>query len=553
MKSFKLIILLIVAMTFCSCATIRFGRTTTVTIETEHPGDVVDILAIGPKKTVDIQQVTLPYKYKVRHNNLPQRLDIVSENYIYDPLTIGAVHKGEMIGDFCKIFGWTEGTVMTGLGVGLSFVEGMGGIMGCAPFWGAGLVLGGGLLAIGYTAETDIPDSNFYLTSSIPVDSLNYYQLEGWYLRQKALEDVYTLLSLGDYKLSKAKASFLIDYEPTAELFYLRGISSYYLGEHKKALKDLNEALYRLNFEINPGLSDEVIECISAVERSVALKKEKRNQMWAQIAGTVLQAGAEAYSMYQQAELVKYRQNHGMTASGMVIDPSKLSAQEVSMYFDPNLAIQQVMSEEMQQYQEFCRYNKKPDGSNYTLGEFQAFQGQAIQLAKENGYDIIAEQQRQHKEDRQWQAEQNRKSKESWFRRYGYDISSKPSPSETTSSTTSTATSKSTTSSYSSDNNNLSNTQSTSSKQEDEKKLDSKQQFKSEAVSSEDYKTIKPIDLYYRDGEKARKMNISAELCKKGALMYVKIGNKYYPRMYPNWQRFKNAIAYGERQLYYND
>ena len=213
-------------MVVSSCSTIRFGSSTSVTIETEHPGDVVDILAIGPKKIVDLQQVTLPYKYKVKHNNLPQRVDIVSNDYIYEPLTIGAVRKGELMGYLCRVLGWTEGSVMTALGVGLSFAEGMGGIMGTAPFWGTGLVLGGGLLAVGYTAETDIPDSKYYLTSSVPIDSINLYQLEGWYLRQRALDDVYTLLSQGEYKLSKAKASFLLKEDPNAELFYLRGVKS---------------------------------------------------------------------------------------------------------------------------------------------------------------------------------------------------------------------------------------------------------------------------------------------------------------------------------------
>lgn len=82
MKGYKLIILLIVTMLLSSCSTIRFGHSTTVTIEIEHPGDVVDILAIGPKKAVDLQQVTLPYKYKARHNNLPLRVDIISKDNI---------------------------------------------------------------------------------------------------------------------------------------------------------------------------------------------------------------------------------------------------------------------------------------------------------------------------------------------------------------------------------------------------------------------------------------------------------------------------------------
>lgn len=536
-------------MVFSSCSTIRFGRTTTVTIETEHPGDVVDILAIGPKKTVDVQQVTLPYKYKVRHNNLPQRLDIVSNDYIYEPLTIGAVRKGETIGYLSRVFGYLEGSVGAGL-IGLSFTNAISFAEltpVCAPILG----LAGGLLAIGYTAETDIPNSKFYLTSSIPVDSINVYQLEGWYLKQRALDDVYTLLSQGDYKLSKAKASFLLEENPNAELFYLRGISSYYLGEHKQALKDLNESLYRLNVELNPGLKDEVTECIAAVEKSIAIKKEKRNQKWAQIAGTVLQAGAEAYSMYQQAELIKYRQNHGMSPSGVVIDPSKLSQENLDRLIDPNFAIQQVLSQEMQEYQQFCRYNKKPDGSNYTLDEYRALQGQAIQLAKENGYDILAEQRRQMEEDKKWREEQRQKDKESWFARYGYDVSSSTSNKETLTSTNSV--SNNIPSTDSSNNSFQNNTNNVSSNNEEEQKLDSKQQFKTDPVSSEDYKRIKSVELYYRDGDKAKKMNISAELCKKGAFMYVKIGNKYYPRMSPNWMRFRNAIVYGDKQLYYND
>ena len=549
MKGYKLIILLIVAMAFSSCSTIRFGRSTTVTIETEHPGDIVDILAIGPRKTVDIQQVTLPYKFKARHNNLPLRVDVISKDNIYEPFTIGAIHKGETIGYLSRVLGYTEGSIGAGLWIGLSFTDGIS-FAELTPFCAPIVGLAGGLLAIGYTAETDIPNSKFYLTSSVPVDSVNIYQLEGWYLRQKALDDVYTLLSQGDYKLSKAKSSFLLATEPNAELFYLRGISSYYLGEHKKALNDLNESLNRLNIEINPGLRDEVAECISAVEQSIAIKKEKRNQMWSQIAGTVLQAGAQAYSMYRQSELVKYRQEHGMSPSGVVIAPSKLSQKDLNRLIDPNFAIQQVLSQEMQEYQQFCRYNKKPDGSNYTLDEYRVLQGQAIQLAKENGYDIIAEQRRQMEEDKKWRAEQRQKDKESWFARYGYDISSssKSDMSNNISSHSSVQNVKT-----QSTNGNITQPQTNRTIQTDEPKLDSKQQFKTDPVSSEDYQRIKSVDLYYRDGDKAKKMNINAELCKKGAFMYVKIGNKYYPRMSPNWMRFRNAIVYGDRQLYYND
>lgn len=548
MKSSKLIILLIFAIALSSCSTIRFGRTTTVTIETEHPGDVVDIIAVGPKKVEDIQKVTLPYKYKVKHNNLPQRLDIVSNNYIYDPFTIGAVKKGELIGNISKVAGWSTILAEWGLmgGIGLACGSSEIALIG----FGAGVAIGGPLLAIGYTAETDIPNSKFYLTTSTPIDSTNMYKLKGWYLRQRALDDIYTLLSQGDYKLSKAKSSFLLDIKPTAELYYLRGISSYYLGDHKEALTDLNESFHRLNAEVNPGLKEEVIECISAVEHSIAIKKEKRNQMWAEIAGTVLQAGVEAYSMYQQAEVAKYNQSHGMTPSGVVIDPTKLSQNHLNQLADPNFAIQQIFSQEMQDYQQFCRYNKKPDGSNYTLAEYRALQGAAIQHAKENGYDILAEKRKQMEEDKKWQKEQRKKDKENWFARYGYTIES---TSTTTPSSTNNSPSELDNTSDSSQSSTTKNQLSTTDDGDSEQDLDSKQQYKSDPVASEDYRRIKSVDLYYRDGNKARKMITDVDLCKKGGYIYVKIGNKYYPRTSPNWSKFRNAIAYGDTQLYYND
>lgn len=85
------------------------------------------------------------------------------------------------------------------------------------------------------------------------------------------------------------------------------------------------------------------------------------------------------------------------------------------------------------------------------------------------------------------------------------------------------------------------------------KNPDSKEQFKTDPVYSGDYRRIKSIDLYFRDGDKARKVNLNAELCKKGAYLYVKIGDVYYPRRSPNWLRFRNAISYGHEQYYFND
>lgn len=42
-------------------------------------------------------------------------------------------------------------------------------------------------------------------------------------------------------------------------------------------------------------------------------------------------------------------------------------------------SVNQVLSEEEQEYQNFCKYYKKPDGSNYTKSEWRALKGQAVQ------------------------------------------------------------------------------------------------------------------------------------------------------------------------------
>lgn len=41
-------------------------------------------------------------------------------------------------------------------------------------------------------------------------------------------------------------------------------------------------------------------------------------------------------------------------------------------------SVNQVLSEEEQEYQNFCKYNKKADGTNYTKNEWRALKGEAI-------------------------------------------------------------------------------------------------------------------------------------------------------------------------------
>lgn len=86
--------------------------------------------------------------------------------------------------------------------------------------------------------------------------------------------------------------------------------------------------------------------------------------------------------------------NFGYTSSGgnmnYLLDPRYAMAQVAAEQAQFNQVassiaqqtITQVNAEENQQYLEFCKYNKKADGTNYTKDEWRAFVGEAIQLSK---------------------------------------------------------------------------------------------------------------------------------------------------------------------------
>lgn len=532
----------LILLTLSSCAAILHGTSTKVTIEGDKGHvDNVNLTAIGPKKVVELKNVSLPYRMKVKHNNLPLRVTLNSENDAYDPFTIGAIHKGD--GTLSKWLGYI--TMASALGVTCALEFGGGGgfsdpeaMAALIPF----AVGSAALLAIGYTAETDVPDNKFYLTSSYPITSNNTYEREEWYQRLTAVNDVYALLNNKEYKLAEAKARWLWGQEPTGELLYLKGISNYYLGEYKQSLEDLKNGLSMVDAETNPGLRKSIIECIETTENAELMRTEERNQRLANIAGGILQAGATVYQGYTQMKQYEDWQKTGISPSGVVTDPSKLSQSQLNQLANPMYAVQSVQQQDLLEYMEFCRYNKKADGSNYSHDEWWAMKGQAIMNLKEQGYDIIAEQQEQLRQNRKEMEEDRKQDKKRRFERYGYDISDNST--ETSSIPTASKNDKTSGSTTAAP---VSSTNTT------DEKLDAKEQFHRDPVASGDYKKIKTVTLYYRDGDKAKvKMN-NVDLCRKGAYFYIKIGNTYYPRCSPNWLRFRNAIVYGDVQLYYND
>lgn len=503
---------------------------------TENEGDVVDLFAIGPKDTVLYESITLPYTIKVKHNNLPLRVSVKSEKNYYEDFTIGVRKRGDVWSDIGMGY-FVSSIALAGLAGGMAaangdFDESMG--IACGSIVGAG----GALWALGATAKTNTPGQKSYLLASEAYNEANSYKKSGWWLQMNNISDIYALLNDKEYKLAEAKSRYMLTKSPTAELYYLKGVSNYYLGEYKQSLNDLWTGYYMIEDKSNPGLKTEISDFIDIVNNKRSAIKQERSQLWSEIALGTLQVASQTY-----AQVVQYEswQQSGITPSGVVTDPTKLSQTQLNNLANPMFAAQQVNQAYWQRYTEFCRYNKKPDGSNYTYQEWCAIEGQMIQNAKDQGYDIIAENQKILDQQKADFNEQRKQDKEDWFARYGYDTSS-----STNNATTTTQSSKATTNSSSKVENK------TTAQSNTENDLDAKQQYKNGEVSSDDYHYEKKVTLYIRDGNSTRAMFSNKDLCKKGAYYFVKIENVYYPVKYSNWQRYNRMITYSSSALYFD-
>lgn len=513
---------------------------------TENEGDVVDLFAIGPKDTILYESITLPYEIKVKHNNLPLRVSVKSDKNYYEDFTIGAIERGDLARTLGLAFGYSTIGSAAIVGGALAASDCFDGVT--AAVTGSYMAIGGGLLALGYTARTNTPKDKSYLLASEAYNETNSYKKSSWWLQMNNISDIYALLNDKEYKLAEAKSRYMITKEPTAELYYLKGVSNYYLGEYKQSLNDLWTGYYMIEDKSNPGLKSEITDFIDIVNNKRSAIKQERAQLWSEIALGTLQVASQTY-----AQAVQYEnwQQMGITPSGVITDPTKLSQTQLDALANPMFAAHQVNQAYWQRYTEFCRYNKKPDGSNYTYQEWCAIEGQMIQNAKDQGYDIIAENQKILDQQKADFKEQRQKDKEDWFARYGYDVSSSSTNSESNTVSTQQAKTSTTKSNVEEDVVGLNNLENNNNKLE-EKNIDAKQQFKRGGVSSDDYHYEKKVTLYKRDGSSARAMFTNKDLCVKNAIYYVKIDNMYYKVIYSNWNRFNRQIVYGHDALYFD-
>lgn len=287
-------------------------------------------------------------------------------------------------------------------------------------------------------------------------------------------------------------------------------------------------------------------------QRQLAEEKRQRQEQWMNLAQGVLQVAAQTYAAVEQSKYQQKAQSNTNFPTQTSFNAGNMTGGNLDYLLDPRYAMAQVQQQEYEEYLQFRNFFKNPDGSPLTFEQYMNLKAQALNKLKEDGVDLVAEGYEELRREREEWKEELKKEKEKRLKQMhernslliGTDYGS------TTSNTGSTTTE--TTNTNSGSGSTLTNEGRNTNTDTDDVKY-FKEQFNSNPVSGDEYKYVKKITLYRRDGDKAIAMMQGVELYRKGAFYFVKIGDKFYKRLSSNWSAFPNNIAYGQIHLYYVD
>lgn len=489
--------------------------------------DVVNITAVGPKETLKFTDVDLPGTIEVKRKNLPVRVYIESQKYGYKSFTIAGKENAGACGWLGIMFpGLIGGPILTALGSIPDDSE--SGINAGAVAAGATLLTLGVVSSVNMVLTySEVPEYNSYKLDYEVLPSHKSKSLYEW-----QLADVYSLMGDKKYDIALNVIRDLIDNKPSANNYYLQGLCYYYSDKNKKAIKSYNKALELTNANTEPALYEKIQDALTDALNKKKADKEASAQMWTQLGLSTLQT---ASNMIQTVQALK-AQNNGYIDPTTVTDPSKLTKQQLDDMVNPQKFLQAKMAEseaiDRQYYEQFRRYCKKADGSDYTFQEYKM-----MLLAEEANYQNTHGQ-NQPESDSVISGIENE------------NISETESMSESESNSYSSSYYSSNSSYSRSSTSNSRNSSSRDSNTSSNNNSRYKQQFKSGKVSDDDYSYVKKVTLYKRDGDKSRQFQ-TANLYKKGTTEYVKIGTTFFPRQFSNWSRYSNMIFYGSTTLYF--
>lgn len=356
-----------------SCTGIRYGYSTKVTIESVDGGkDAVKLTAYGKKK-VNEYEVTLPYKMKVHHKNLPIRVSIESPYNQYQPFTINKMETNW--GDVEKK-GW-NGTGYTflicsavELGIGAAICAGVHESIPKELFLVSGITAAASLPMFGFGALSTkyIPEKKQYFIDPIPLTTKEYtLQSSDSWKKLNNILDIYRLNKNGEFEIAKYKATHLLNEDETGELYYLKGIAEYELGEYKKSIKDLSKA--KEFSDVTKDMRAEINEYLQSAREQRSIQLQERQNRWASIVNAALQVASATFQY-------GYMQNNNFT--GFQRDKS------MDFLLDPRYAIMQV---QQQNYNEYLQMTN--GGQTMTYDEwFQNVKGPALAEEYQNEHGL---------------------------------------------------------------------------------------------------------------------------------------------------------------------
>ena len=273
-------------------------------------------------------------------------------------------------------------------------------------------------------------------------------------------------------------------------------------------------------------------------------RRKRRNQIWSNVAGMVLNGMSTCVNAYlynhnvasNNAGNIQYK-DYGGSIDKALSNPAFLDHEYQRLL---QLSVNQVLWDEMQEYNQ-AREACQRMGKDLSLDEFRAMKGQAIMNLREQSIDIIAEQNAANREMRDFNRSQMNLGKENVARikqqnamKYGKSHSSVPS-------TSNSAISRPTKTSANSSSHNASATISSSTART------------GDYGSNASYRYIqRKVNLHENPNQNSAVIFQNCEIYQKQSDYFVKIGEQYYKIQYCNKQHYNRTITVGSHPYYFN-
>lgn len=402
MKQGRFLLFAIAALLLASCSS-----TATLTIKAPYSygtGETVrhaNITAVGEKKIYRAEDVTLPYQMKVKYSKLPLQMNVSTDSVVYKPFLVDGSDDKALSWGILGLGGALSSMSIALFCVGgdaISYILAASGI----PF--GGILLYGGIKGV-MEKPTIIPNDGVVRLEK------SYERMNIEELRIKnEIMGVYTLIDKKKkYKLAKADAEYLLDRaiqtrdtRHQGELNYLIGVCDYYNEDYKKAIKRFNSALTYTDCR-SGVLRTNTIEFRNLAQQAYDAHIAKLNEQWAK-AGAMLLAGTAAVlaasmsapvytptptmpSDYNQTQAMLMQQTLQQTNYQMMLQQQWQRNMEAAAKQSFDQYMEQAQIQFQNEYEEFCKWNRKPDGSEYSIVEYMEMRNRAWQQSQQDNYN----------------------------------------------------------------------------------------------------------------------------------------------------------------------